>query len=423
MMTQAFYTGISGLKTNQYAIDVTSDNLANVSTNGFRGYMAGFTSLFEDTLNSASASSSVNSSVGIGAQLNSTTMNTLNGSLALSDKSTDLAINGEGWFGIQGNGETRYTRDGNFSFDANSDLVTQDGYYLLGTMGGNITGDSTSATLSSVLTEVPLGNVSTQTKLQFPQVLTYPYEASTNAQFFANVGVGTDPVTVGAAVIDPTGTKNHLRLEFTKQAVQTPPGSQWDVVATTQTLDGTTIYDTQTGTVNFDDTGALISTTLSSIDNNGAAVSIDLGTGYSGIVSLNRTLESGSSIADGTIGGELAGYEISQNGEVIAAFTNGRQSSVGKIAVYHFQNDQGLDRISGTRFARSNNSGNPMFYQDANGNNITGSQVLNYRLEGSNVQMSTALTELIIYQRAYDANSKSITTADQMMQKALNMDA
>lgn len=419
MMTQAFYTGISGLRSNQYGIDITSDNMANVSTNGFRGYVAGFTSLFEDTLNSASTGSSVNSTVGVGSQLNSTTMNTINGSLSLSDKSTDLAIEGEGWFGIQGNGETRYTRDGNFSFDANSDLVTQDGYYLLGTMGTNITDN----VLTSVLTEVPLDDVENQTKLEFPKVLTYPSEASTSAKFFANVGVGTEPVTVGASVIDPNGVKNHLRLEFTKQAVQTPPGSQWDVVATTQSLDGTTIYDTKTGVVNFDDTGALESTTLTTIDNNGATVTMDLGTGYGGIVSLNRTYQPGSSIADGTLGGDLMGYEINQNGEVVAAFTNGKQSSVGKIAVFHFQNDQGLERITGTRFASSNNSGDPIFYKDSDGNNITGSQVLNYRLEGSNVKMSEGLTELIIYQRAYDANSKSITTADQMMQKALNMDA
>ena len=418
MMTQAFYTGISGLRSNQYGIDITSDNMANVSTNGFRGSRAEFSSLFENALNSTSGSSSVNSTVGLGSQLNSTTMNTTNGSFALSDKSTDLAIGGEGWFGVEGNGEKRYTRDGNFSFDSNSDLVTQDGYYVLGTMGTNISNN----VLTSTLSEVPLGDVGTQTKLQFPQVLTYPAEPSTNAKFFANVGVGDKPVTVGAGVIDPNGVKNHLRLEFTKQAVQTPPGSQWDVVATTQSLDGTTVYDTKTGVVNFDDTGALVSTTLSSIDNNGATVAIDLGTGYSGIVSLNRTYQSGSSIADGTIGGDLAGYEIDQNGGVVAAFTNGKQSSVGKIAVYHFQNDQGLNRISGTKFASSNNSGAPIFYKDANGNNITGSQVLNYRLEGSNVKMSDGLTELIIYQRAYDANSKSVTTADQMIQKALNMD-
>lgn len=421
MMTQAFYTGISGIMANQSAIDITSDNMANISTNGFRAYNAEFAPLFEKALSTATNRSSVDSSFGAGTRVNATTMNGLNGSLFLSDKSTDLAIQGDGWFGIQGNGDTLYTRDGNFSFDVNDDLVTTDGFYVLGTMGGNISGTSVDATLTSVLNEIQLGEANAQTKLEFPKFLTYPPEPTTSAQFFANIGVGTDPVSVGAGVIDPNGVKNNLRIIFTQKAVQTPPGSQWDAVATVSSLDGSTLYDTQVGEVNFGPSGDLISTTLSTINNNGQTVTMDLGSEYSGIVSINRPYQAGSSIADGTIGGDLAGYAINANGEVVATFTNGKQSSVGKIAVYHFQNDQGLDRISGTRFASSSNSGDPIFYKDASGNNIIGTDLMNYKLEGSNVQMSSALTELIIFQRAYDANSKSITTADQMIQKALNM--
>jgi flagellar hook protein FlgE len=99
------------------------------------------------------------------------------------------------------------------------------------------------------------------------------------------------------------------------------------------------------------------------------------------------------------------------------------QSSVGKIALFHFQNDQGLERISGSRFQESSNSGTPIFFTDGSGQNIIGADVVNFKLEGSNYGMTGGLTELIVYQRAYDANSKSITTADEMMQKALNMDA
>jgi len=91
--------------------------------------------------------------------------------------------------------------------------------------------------------------------------------------------------------------------------------------------------------------------------------------------------------------------------------------------VYHFQNDQGLTRISGTRFTQSPNSGDAIFYKDAAGKNIIGTNLTNYKLEGSNIEMTYGITELIIMQRAYDANSKSITTSDQMMQKALSMDA
>jgi len=420
MMTQAFYSGISGLKTNSYGIDTVTDNLANINTVGFRGYNTEFTNIFESMVHTPNGNSSVNSSVGIGVGVQTNAMITKNGSLMLSDRSTDLAISGDGWFGVQSDGDPVYTRDGAFHFDALADLVTTDGFHVLGAMGGNISGDDV---LTSQLDEVKLGPIGTQEKLRFPKSLTYPPEPTTQAKFFANLGVNPEVVTVGASVIDPTNQKNHLRLEFTQKAVQTPPGIQWDVVATTQTLDGKTVYDTQTGSVAFDETGALVSNTLTSIDNNGTPVAIDLGNGYDGIVSINRPLEPGSSLADGTIGGELQGYAINKNAEVIATFTNGKQSSVGKIAVFHFQNDQGLARLTGSRFQETSNSGKAIFFKNAAGESVNSSSVVNFKLENSNYDMTSGLTELIILQRAYDANSKSVTTADQMMQKALNMDA
>ena len=417
MMTQAFYTGISGLKNNSAGIDVVSNNLANIDTVGFRGYDLEFSSLFESSI---ATSFSSNDTVGNGVQVQSSGMVQSQGPLALSDRSTDLAIEGDGWFGVAAGDKTIYTRDGAFSIDANADLVTADGFHVLGTLGGNISEDNV---LTSQLDEVKLGDVGQQQELRFPKTLTYPPEATTNARFLANLGVGFDPVTVGASVIDAEGNRNNLRLEFVKDPVQTPPGSQYNVTATVKSLDGETLYDTQTGRVEFDETGALISSTLTSVDNNGTAVAIDMGTGYDGIISIDTPVVSGSSIANGTVGGDLEGYSINKNAEVIATFTNGKQSSVGKIAIYHFNNNQGLTRLNGSRFEESSNSGKASFLTDENGQNIIGAQVRNFTLESSNVEMSYGLTELIILQRAYDANSKSITTADQMMQKALNMDA
>ena len=419
MMTQAFYTGISGLKSNQQAIDVVSDNISNISTVGFRGYETEFSSMFENALNTSALSSSVDSGIGIGSRLNATSMMQAHGSLELSDKATDLAIHGDGWFGVQGLNAPVYTRDGNFTFDANHDLVTMDGFHVLGTMGGNIQDD----VLSAVLDEVPLGNVATREKLQFPKFLRYPSEPSTEADFIGNIGTGDEVRTIGAGVVDADNNKNHLKLTFTKAAVQTPPGTQWDVVATTETLDGTTIYDTQVGAASFDSSGALESTTLTTIDNNGTQVSINLGSGYDGVTSIANLAITSSSSVNGTQGGDLLGYDINKNAEVIATFSNGLQSSVGKIAIYHFQNDQGLNRLNGSRFEESLNSGEPLFFKNEKGENILGTDVLNFKLEGSNVQMSYGLTELIILQRSFDANSKSVTTADQMMQKALSMDA
>lgn len=415
MMSQAFYTGISGLKNNSIGIDVVANNIANISTIGFRGYSAEFASMFGDAL---ATSNSANDTIGSGVRVQTTSMISNQGALALSDRSTDLAILGNGWFGVQSDEEPFYTRDGSFTFDANSDLVTNNGYYVLGTVASNISKDNI---LTAQIDNLPLGKVATQQKLRFPKTLTFPPQPSTKAQFFANLGVGKDPTTVGATVVDPKNNYNSLGLLFTKNDIQTPPGSQYTVVATTKSADGSKLYDTKIGSANFDASGSLVSNTLSTIDNNGAAVAIDLGSNFSGITSINRPYAPGSSEADGTIGGDLAGYSVNKNAEVIATFTNGRQSSVGKIAVYHFRNEQGLERVSGTNFKENSNSGKALFYTDTNGNNINGVDVLNFKLEGSNVALSYGLTELIILQRAYDANSKSISTADQMIKKALDM--
>ena len=419
MMTQAFYTGLSGLKTNQSAIDVVSDNIANVSTVGFRASEYEFSSIFESMVNQTANESVVNSSIGIGSLLQATPMKESQGSLTLSDKNTDLAINGDGWFGVQGEYDPIYTRNGSFTFDVNSDLVTMDGYHVLGTMGGNIDGDS----LTHQIDSVPLGEVGTQEKMQFPKSLQYPPEPTTTVSFSGNIGLEDETRTMGAGIVDEENNKNTLKLVFNKAEMQTPPGVQWNVTATTESLDGLTIYDTQEGIANFDDAGLLTSSTLTTINNNGSDISIDLGEGFAGIVAMDNLEISSSSVADGTIGGDLEGYEINVDGEVIAAFTNGMQSSVGRIAVYHFQNNQGLERLNGTNFQESSNSGEPIFYTDVNGENILGSDITNFKLESSNVDMTYGMTELIILQRSFDANSKSVTTADEMMKKALEMDA
>jgi flagellar hook protein FlgE len=417
MMTQAFYTGISGIKSNQYAIDVVSDNIANINTIGFRGSKFEFASLFEEQINIPSTSAS---GIGLGSRLQATSTVNNQGSLAISDRNTDLAILGNGWFGVQGRDNPSYTRNGAFTFDENSDLVSTEGFYVLGTLGNNI---SANDILTDQIDAVPLGDVQNQEKLRFPKSLTYPPQATSEVKFLGNIGAEDEAKISSAGAIDSNGNNNNIKLTFTKKPIQVEPGTQWNVAASVETSDGETVYSTKSGEVLFNSSGGLISTTLTTVDNNGSPVAINLGTEFEGIVSMNNQNSSSSTISNGIIGGDLTGYSINKNGEVLATFTNGRQSSVGKIAVYHFQNEQGLTRLNGSKFLESVNSGKPIFYQDSNGKNITGTDLSNFRLENSNIDLSYGLTELIILQRSYDANSKSITTADQMMQKALSMDA
>ena len=418
MMTQAFYTGVSGLKNYSTGIDVVANNLANISTVGFRGYQAEYASIFDDVL--STTASLQNDAVGVGVRLQTSGMNNSQGTLMQSDRATDLAIQGDGWFGIEKDSKPVFTRDGTFGIDENADLVTADGYFVLGTLAGNVSADNV---LTDVVASTPLGDPASQVKLRLPESITYPPQPSTNVKFISNIGVGFEPVTMGATLIDPQNNKNSLKLEFTKDPASTPPETQYNLKATLSSLDGSTIYDTQTGRVSFDATGGLVSNTLTTINNNGSPVKIDLGSGLNGVVAMDTPTQASSSVADGTIGGELIGYSINENADIMATFSNGEQSSIGKVAIYHFQNDQALKRVSGTRFHETPNSGKAIFYKDAQGNNIIGTNVVNHRLEASNVAISSGLTELIVLQRSYDANSKSITTADQMIQKALSMDA
>ncbi len=420
-MIQAFYTGVSALMTQQSGIDVTGNNLSNVDAIGYKGNSIEFKSLFEKSLSSASTASLVNSSIGIGAALQATPTILKAGSLNNTNSPTDLAIDGNGWFGIQGQSQVVYTKNGMFNFDASRDLVNADGYYVLGTVASNFDANNV---LTSKQTATSLGDVGKQTTIKLPATLTYPSEVTTLATFQGNLGEVDAIRKMGATLLDVQGNKNALSLTFTKTVPQPTTGLSWDVIATvTSPASATTpstTYDTKKGALLFDPTGALISSTLGSVNNNGTNVTIDFGSSYAGVIANTTNITSSSSV-NGLPAGDLLGYKINQDADVIATFSNGRQVSMAKIGVFHFANDQGLQNIDGTYFTQSANSGKPFYYQDAAGNNINGSTVLTSTLESSNIDSTAGLTDLIIYQRAYDAAAKLITTGDQMIQKALQM--
>lgn len=419
-MNQAFHTGIVGMQAHQYSIDVVANNLANVNTIGFRSSQVEFASIFEEVLGSTSSTSTTDDSIGGGSRVQATSSSMEQGSLLQADQNTDLAIDGDGWFGISGYGEELYTRAGDFSFDGDRNLVTGDGYYVLGTMGQNFQ----DGVLTEQLETVAIAGVAAQEALTLPDTLQFPVQPSTQATFSGNLGTEDILRSVSATVISPSSEHNRLRLDFTKSDPQPTSGSAWDIVATTTDNEGEIVYDTQNGSARFGETGELISFTVPSIDNDGQMVSVDLGSGFAGVISnVSETAPALSSDADGFEGGDLVGYRIDEYANIIAGFSNGRSSAVGKIALYHFQNDQGLDRVSGTRFQESANSGKPIFYQDSAGENVLGANIRSGRLEGSNVHLEQGLTELIVLQRSFDANSKSVTTGDQLIQKALEMDA
>lgn len=444
-MMQGYYAGISGIQTHQYALDVIADNLANTGTTGFRSGSTEFADLLSATLSSSEANGPTTDDIGLGVKLQTTSYSFAQGDLMQTDRYTDLALEGNGWFGTVDKDKTYFTRDGHFTFDAyqrvpgdptsaTSRLVTADGMIVTGTMLNNFAfdpafdygdlasnGTSGAYVINQPASTLSLSDVATQTALEFPARLSYPAEPTTQLNFLGNLGSDNVVRAMNGQVINAKNETNRIHLVYTLSATQPAIGSSWDIVATAESKDGTTVYDTQSGQATFDGAGGLTSFNIPPIDNNGSPVSISLGDGFAGVVATGALPISGGAQGDGLAGGIMTGYKINNDGIILAEFTNGRESAIGRVAVYHFQNDQGLNRDGGSYFTESGNSGKPLFWKDANGNTVTGAIVRSGNLEASNARVDVGLTDMIVMQRAYQANAKTITTVDEMIQKALQM--
>jgi flagellar hook protein FlgE len=220
-------------------------------------------------------------------------------------------------------------------------------------------------------------------------------------------------------IIDKDGNINELKFDFIKTAI-VGENTIWRLDLSQLSPSGEVISTTSKDLL-FDKNGGLLTPNEISIDNNGVSTTIKLGQNFSGITSNDKVNSGFYYSQDGLVDGYLEGYDIAQNGEIIAKFSNAQSGVLAQIPIYHFKNEGGLDSLGGGVFIQSNNSGEPILFTDNNGNYMSGAIVKNYSLESSNVDMTQALTELIVMQKAYDANSKSIKTSDQFIQKAINM--
>ena len=226
-------------------------------------------------------------------------------------------------------------------------------------------------------------------------------------------------------LLNADGTKNKLELTLTKRVPQGANGTVWEAAATVKDANGTIISNTN-GELNFDHEGRLVSSTLGALNNNGSQVELDFGTPvaagqiYSGVTSTSQA-KSISVAQDGVREGILKDYYTNDSGNILAKFTNGEVRSVGKVALYHFQNEQGLAKMGDNVYSQSANSGAAFFYKDAGGKSIYGAKLASSTLEQSNVDLAQALTEVIVTQKAYDANAKSITTSNEMLQRAIEL--
>ena len=231
-------------------------------------------------------------------------------------------------------------------------------------------------------------------------------------------------------IFDSLGSKHTVRMEFRKTALDSATGSTWDMVVSVPppaAIDTIIPYDEKTGTVRFNNDGSLSTfnpPNISFTGNNGSSpdqqVDLKFGTSnaFDGMTSFDALSATSGISQDGYTGGDIVGIRIDQSGALIGSFSNGRSFALAQIGMAKFTNNEGLATEGGNVYVQTANSGDPII-----GTAATAGRgfIQSSALEASNVDLSTALTQLIIIQRGYQANGKTITTSDQLLQTLIGL--
>ncbi|MBC7230073.1 MAG: flagellar hook protein FlgE [Actinobacteria bacterium] len=408
-MMRSMFSGVSGLRNHQTMMDVVGNNIANVNTVGFKSSQLSFQDALCQTIRGAKSSGTSTGGtnpiqIGLGVKLALVSTNFSQGSLQNTGRMTDLSIQGDGFFVLSDGGGQYYTRAGYFSFDAQGKLINpSNGYVVQGWMADSSGRIDTNTALTSI--SIPVGQ-------------TMPPSATTTIRYQGNLpsdaSVGDSFVTE-INVRDSQGMAHAVTMTFTKAGV-----NSWDWEAT-----GPAGISGNTGTLSFDSDGLLTGSTGGPIQFTPAGagtVSIVPDFGTAGSTNGVTQFASASTVAavyqDGYATGSLQSITISDNGVLAGFFSNGLNLRLAQIAVCVFNNPEGLIKVGDSMYRVSNNSGEPLVGTSGSGNRgvITAGT-----LEMSNVDLAQEFTNMIIAERGFQANSRIITSADQMLQDLVNI--
>lgn len=389
-MLRSLFSGISGLRAHQTMLDVTGNNIANVNTTGFKSSQTQFSDTLSQLVRGAGAAQdgvggTNPAQIGLGVRTSAIATNFQQGAAQLTNRSTDIMISGDGFFMVRNGPEQLFTRAGAFSFDATGQLVTPDGHLVQGW----------AADAAGVVDQNgPL------TDLRLPISALMGAAASTTALFEGNL---PDDAAVGTVLnrsidtYDAAGNAVPLVLSFTRTA------AGWDV-------GGTMGAATATGAMTFNPDGTLASGASLAIG--GVTVDLSTVTGYAGITSVESVSQ------DGRAAGTLQSFTINTDGTLMGSFSNGLKQAIGQVALAAFTNPGGLEKAGSSTYRTTVNSGDAQVGEaGTNGRGtLTGGA-----LEMSNVDLSAEFTSLIIAQRGFQANSRVITTSDELLQELVNL--
>jgi flagellar hook protein FlgE len=404
-MMRAMFAGVSGLKVHQTKMDVIGNNIANVNTYGFKASRATFQDLLNQTLQGATAPQAgrggINpQQVGLGVQLASIDTLFSPGTPQGTGINTDLAIQNDGLF-VVGDGQKKYyTRAGNFDFDAQGNLICRsNGLMVYGWMADAAGNINTKASVQPL--SVPKGQV-------IPAIATDYVEAGKNLA--ANLAVG-ESVTSTIDIYDSLGNTHTLKITFTKEG-----DNQWSWLA-----EGDTLTGTATGNLVFDGDGSLASgaTGSASFTVGGGANPLSITLDFSQLTQSAEGVSSAELIAqNGFPMGILESVSFDTTGVITGYYSNGMRKALGQVALAVFNNPAGLTKVGQTLSEESNNSGVAMIGAAGSGGRGT---IMPANLEMSNVDLGQEFTEMIVAQRGFQANSRVISTSDEMLQELVNL--
>jgi flagellar hook protein FlgE len=418
----AFSIPLSGLTASSTALSTIANNLANLNTIGYKDEQVQFSDLFYENLGTDGAGDPIQQ--GAGTTVSSVSSNFTEGDVTSTGVSTDVAINGNGFFVVQANGVQSFTRAGNFEIGTDNYLETTDGQEVLGYQATNGV-ISTSQGLGPLA--LGAGTVS-------------PATTTTNAEITSNLSA-TDPVgnsySTNVTVYDSLGASHNITFTFTKTGTNT-----WTYTASIPLADitptaGTTPTDPvtlATGALTFDGNGNLINPTSAngSITISTAAVGTladganNLSFNWNlfdqngnGLLTQTAAADSTSSIQqDGSGSGTLVNFNIGSDGTITGSFSNGKTAVLGQIALASFADEQGLSHVGNNDYEPTLASGQPTIGTPGTGGLGT---ISGGALEQSNADIATEFANLIVAQRSYEANAKVVTTFDQVTQDTINL--
>ncbi len=450
-MMPSLYSGVSGLKNHNTRMNVIGNNISNVNTHGFKSSRVTFQDLLYQTISGAAIPTEEKGGVnpkqfGLGMLTASIDKIFTQGSIQNTGKITDMAIEGDGFFVLSKGDQNYFTREGTFDIDKNGTLVNPaNGLRVMGWTARQDAQGNPYLDTTAQMGEITI-----------PVYGKLPAKASTEVGLKSNLNSTSEiirpemteaeralaAVRTTIDVYDSEGGVHQLQLSFEKIAE-----NQWRAVATLEGAQGPVTLDLGgTGapagannevTINFDPQGALTGITdgAGNIKNDGQltavlradipgrnvlATTLNFGNvgQYNGITQFTSPSSTKAFTQNGFPMGYLESFDVDDRGMITGVYTNGQKQILAQVGLSVFTNPGGLHQAGETLFTQSNNSGLPLIGEADTGGR---GKIRAGSLEMSNVDLADEFTDMIVTQRGFQANSRTITTSDQMIQELLTL--